>query len=169
MQIFVIGKTKSGKSSLAKELESVGYKTYEAGSWAREEFSKVNKGSSEELSVEFKENLTSYAMSKLANDFLYSFKKYEEFRKKEDCSRLVISGVRNPDDFIRMLGCDTENIVLFINSSQKHSGSLEEFEEGIGVIMSYLKWRKSVLEIPVLEISETAIFKEELERIGLLK
>lgn len=168
MQIFVIGKTKSGKSALSSELASVGFGTYEAGSWVREEFARVNTGTSEELSPIFKENLTNYALGQLKKDFLYSFKKYQEFQSKNDCTKLVISGVRNPDDFIRMLDCDSENLVLFINSSKKHSGALEEFEEGIGVIMSYLKWRKTVSEVPVVEIEETAIFKEALKNIGLL-
>lgn len=33
MQVFVIGKTKSGKSSLAHWLKEAGFSIYEAGAW----------------------------------------------------------------------------------------------------------------------------------------
>ena len=63
MQIFILGKTKSGKSSLAAKLKTCDFEIYEAGSWARNEFSKINKDVSDEMSIIFKNNLTNYALS----------------------------------------------------------------------------------------------------------
>lgn len=162
MQVFVIGKTKSGKSSLAHWLQEAGFSIYEAGAWARREFAQVNTGSSEEESYEFKENLTQFAMSKLKEDPNYSLKNYERFRQynNEKCIKLAIAGVRNPYDFKNMVECDSDNRVIFIDSEQKMlNGAVENFEKGIVNI------REICLEkgLPIFEVSSDDIFKDKVQ------
>lgn len=163
MQIFILGKTKSGKSTLAQIFEKHDYVTYEAGAWAREEFDQINSGSNEEFSSEFKENLTNYALGKLKEDCYYSVKKYEKFLTTTDKKNKVIIGVRNPDDFLQMLRMDKENVVVFINSKNKLSGSLELFEEGLNIIKEYIDWRKKLGNpIEFIEIDEKDITNRQL-------
>lgn len=168
MQVFILGKTKTGKSTLAKIVEEFNYTIYEAGAWARQEFSKINTGSTDEFSVEFKENLTQYALNKLKEDSYYSVKKYEEFLTKNKEKKLIV-GVRNPDDFLQMLRKDEKNLVIFINSNKQFEGSLELFEEGLKIIKDYLEWKEKLGNpIETINISEKDIHDENL-LIQLLK
>lgn len=172
MQIFILGKTKSGKSTLAHICKENDFTIYEAGAWARKEFDTLNTGSKDEFSVEFKENLTNYALGKLKEDSYYSVKKYEEFLK--DLKNLtglknihnekkLIVGVRNPDDFLQMLRMDKNNKVIFIKSKKQFTGSLELFEEGLEIIKQYLDWRlKLGNAIDVIEINEEDINDKQL-------
>lgn len=160
MQVFILGKTKTGKSTLAKIVKEFNYTIYEAGSWAREEFSTINTGSTDEFSQEFKENLTQYALSKLKEDSYYSVKKYEKFIKENEGKKLIV-GVRNPDDFLQMLRKADKNLVIFIQSQKQFEGSLELFEEGLKIIHDYLDWKKRLGNpIDVVEISEEDIHDE---------
>lgn len=163
MQVFIIGKTKSGKSTLANLFLDKGYVIYEAGSWARKEFEMINECSTDEFSNDFKENLTNYALSKLKEDCYYSVKQYEKFLSEKKIHKKLIVGVRNPDDFLQMLRMDSQNKVIFINSEKKYSGSLELFEEGLRIIMDYLLWREKLGNpIEVIEIKEQEVSNKEI-------
>lgn len=162
MQVFILGKTKTGKSTLAKIVKEFNYTIYEAGSWAREEFSKINTGEKDEFSAEFKENLTQYALSKLKEDSYYSLKKYEKFLLN-GVDRKLIVGVRNPDDFLHMLRKDEKNLVIFIKSKRQFDGALELFEEGLKIIKDYIDWKERLGNpINLIEIDESDIHDEEL-------
>lgn len=162
MQVFILGKTKSGKSTLAHICEQQGYTIYEAGSWARKEFELINTGSRDEFSVEFKENLTNYALGKLKEDNYYSVKKYESFLNEKNDDKKLIVGVRNPDDFLQMLRMDKDNKVIFIQSKKQCTGSLELFEEGLKIIKDYLDWKEKLgTPIEVIEINEEDILQKE--------
>lgn len=171
MQIFILGKTKSGKSSLAAKLKTCDFEIYEAGSWARNEFSKINKDVSDEMSIIFKNNLTNYALSILKTNPLYSFEKYIEFRNNnKNLKNIVISGVRNPDDFIRMIEQDDNNLVLFLKSSKEYeNGDLTNFEDGISVIKAYIQWKQQFLKLDYLEIDENADFNDVLNDLIIKK
>lgn len=162
MQLFILGKTKTGKTTLSNLFQKEGYQIYEAGSWARKEFELINKGTKDEFSFEFKENLTNYALSKLKEDNYYSVKQYEKFLNLQKVDKKLIVGVRNPDDFIQMLSMDKENKVIFINSEKQFSGSLELFEEGLKIIKDYLDWKKRLgNSIEVIEITEKQVSDKE--------
>lgn len=169
MQVFILGKTKSGKSTLANICQEQGYVIYEAGSWARKEFDVINLASCDEFSSEYKENLTNYALNKLKEDNYYSVKKYESFLLENTCDKKLIVGVRNPDDFLNMLRLDQDNKVIFITSKKKHQGSLELFEQGLKIIQDYLDWRKilgneiTTIEITENQVSDTQYVKEILK------
>jgi hypothetical protein len=171
MQIFVLGVTKVGKSTLARLLkESLEphrqFGVYEAGQWAREEFSLTPEAAlySDEFDPAFKNALTDYAMGKLKGSPGYSLERYKEFRAMhpEAIENVMISGVRNPDDFIGMLAFDRENIVVRIESGQRHAGSLGVFEEGLGVIDRYVDWK-------ILMSNSVRRVTVPVERIGDVK
>lgn len=167
--MFILGKTKSGKSTLANICQEQGYTIYEAGSWARQEFDVINTGSKDEFSSEFKENLTNYALDKLKTDCYYSLKKYEQFVVENVCEKKLIVGVRNPDDFLNMLRMDKENKVIFIHSKKSYEGSLELFEQGLKIIKDYLDWRKLLgNEIVTIELTEQQVLDKQYV-IQLLK
>ena len=162
MQVFILGKTKSGKSTLAHICEQHGYTTYEAGSWARKEFELINTGSRDEFSVEFKENLTNYALGKLKEDNYYSVKKYESFLTEKNVDKKLIVGVRNPDDFLQMLRMDKDNKVIFITSEKQFTGSLELFEEGLKIIKDYLNWKAKLGNpMEVIEMTEKQVLDKD--------
>lgn len=152
MQIFIIGTTKSGKSTLSDFFHQRGCFIYEAGSWVRQEFHAQNPQKFDEMSNEFKNQLTLFAMQKLQQDSLYSFKKYLEATSGISAPKIII-GVRNPDDFIHMLACDTQNKVIFLQDKFQFSGELAQFEEGIDVIIKYLEWKQRIVPIPTLNLS----------------
>lgn len=162
MQVFILGKTKSGKSTLANICQEQGYIIYEAGSWARKEFDLINTGSHDEFSSEFKENLTAYALTKLKEDSYYSVKKYEQFLLENKHDKKLIVGVRNPDDFLNMLRMDKLNKVIFINTEKSYEGSLELFEQGLQIIKDYLNWRKRLgNEIDMIEMNEQQVLDKQ--------
>lgn len=155
MQLFILGKTKSGKSTLASHLEKYNFITYEAGSWARKEFAQQCNVAYDEFSPEYKEQLTAFAMNKLKDDAYYSIKQYESFIQANDTANKLIVGVRNPNDFIHMLRYDSQNVVIFINSHQQHTGSLALFEEGLDIILQYIHFKNKIEQpIPFIEIAE---------------
>lgn len=165
MQIFILGKTKSGKTTLANICQEQGYTVYEAGSWARTEFDLINICSKDEFSSEFKENLTNYALGKLKEDSYYSLKKYESFLHENKVEKKLVVGVRNPDDFLNMLRMDKDNKVIFINSEKSYDGSLELFEAGLKIIKDYLDWRKLLgNSIETIELDEKQVVDTQYVR-----
>lgn len=143
MQIFLVGKTKTGKSTLASTIQK-GFPDaviYEAGSWVRSEFAQLH-GSFNEFDPVFKEQLTAYALAKLSNDHYYSLKQYESFLKNNRADIVIIAGVRNPDDFIGMLRYGNVNKVIMIEDGATMPDNLETFETGIDVMAQYLAWKQ---------------------------
>lgn len=162
-QVFLIGPTKSGKSTLAQKMVEHGFIIYEAGAWARKNFQEEFPGNYDEMCPKFKDELTKFAMSKLEKDYLYSFKKYQEFLEAHpNEKKIVIAGVRNPDDFINMQAISPKNHVIFLQTSKKHTGSLAKFESGISVIFEYVKWKQQQKIIPSITMTEDEIFHKEI-------
>jgi hypothetical protein len=156
MQIFILGPTKSGKSTLAKVFKEKQYHIYEAGSWARTEYNKIYPQYQDEFSVEFKESLTKFALDKLQQNPLYSFQQYLTSCAKITSTKVIV-GVRNPDDFINMFLQDSQNKVIFIDSQKVSHGTLGTFEKGLHVIEEYVKWKMDMSNILVTHIHEQDI------------
>ena len=146
MQIFVLGKTKTGKTTLSKQLQTLlKPQIYEAGSWARQEFiAAFPEKQGNEFSNEFKNDLTQYALDKLKANPYHSVQKYEAWKKTHRGLVTVIIGVRNPDDFLSMLRLDSDNRIIFIESEKVFHGQLELFEKGLNIIRDYLDWKNQL-------------------------
>jgi len=159
MQIFVLGKTKTGKSTLSQILQqNKDIPIYEAGAWARQEFSLRDSRIQDEFSPQFKEDLTQYALDILAHNPHHSFEQYQKWKSKNHCPNVIISGVRNPDDFFNMTQLDSNNLVIFITSNKQFEGSLEFFEQGLEIIKNYIRWKNKIHPFfNVIEISEQDI------------
>lgn len=157
MQLFILGKTKSGKSTLARTMDALGFNIYEAGAWARREFKEQYPDLElDEMSPVFKERLTRFAQDKLKQNPYYSLEQYEHYKLNHLYTNTAVVGVRNPDDFINMLRMDKENKIIFIQSDKQHTGSLVQFESGLDVIQRYLEWRETNgMPISVLFVYET--------------
>lgn len=170
MQIFLMGKTKTGKTTISELLQKKypQSKVYEAGAWARKEFQSFYFEASDEFSNEFKNKLTEFALKKLREDSLYSFKQYESWKANNKSDVTFISGVRNPDDFIHMLEKDTNNIIVFIDTKKNFEGSLELFEKGLVIIKNYVSWKKELgIHIPVFHISDKEIEQGKVEKLTI--
>lgn len=155
MQLFLLGQTKTGKTTLAniihQHLSTKNYTQYEAGSWAREEYPKISED--DEFSQTYRNNLTQYALNKLREDPSYSLNKYKTWLKKTQCENIIISGVRNPDDLINMMNYSTKNKFIFINANTNFKGLINDFEKGLVIIKDYLMWKQSLFNnVSLLEI-----------------
>lgn len=170
MQIFLMGKTKTGKTTISQLLkkEYSQSQIYEAGAWAREEFQLFYRENFDEYSNDFKNKLTEFALQKLRKDSLYSFKKYKEWKMNNKNQITLISGVRNPDDFIHMLEEDKNNIIIFIDTQKSFSGALELFEKGLTLIENYVLWKKELgVNIPIFNITDKDIEDKNLTQLIL--
>ena len=163
MQVFIIGATKSGKSTLARMIQEKGISIYEAGSWVREEFHAQHPEPHDEMSNDFKNALTQFAKNKLKDNNLYSFQKYQE-KTQNIAGNLAIIGVRNPDDFIHMIEQSKDNRVIFLTNRFDFTGELADFETGIDVIKAYIQWKKAIMNIPTIEISLSDINSPEMQQ-----
>ncbi len=142
MQIFILGKSKSGKTTLSQKFLTKQCVIYEAGAWARKEYSQ-QKNHLEELDSAYRLSLTNYALSQLQKDNQYSIKQYDMFLSQCQCDVKIIVGVRNPDDFIAMLDRDQDNKVIVVNQNRDHQES-SEFDEGLEVIERYVSWKNKM-------------------------
>lgn len=147
MQVFIIGKSKAGKSTLAKKVLEIlpNACLYEAGSWTREEFKVFDNSQYDEMSELFRDKLTKFALDKLKANPNYSFEKFNDWNNlHKDIKHKIIIGVRNPDDFIQMTLQDKNNKVIFIDGKGKTSTTTDLFEEGLEVIKKYVLWKNNL-------------------------
>lgn len=134
MNIFIIGNSKSGKSTLSSLMASdLGYKVVSAGGWVREAFADKTPSRKEmdDYSCEtFKHNPNAcieYIMEQIGNE-----------------SNVIIEGIRNPRDFMFLY--QPEDIVIFIKLNPIVEES--DFEtKGINAIQAYLEFISLTSEI----------------------
>lgn len=149
MILFIIGATKTGKSSLSRLLQSLIPTTphhYEAGSWARIAFDSAHPGPHDEHDPLFKDRLTAFALDELRANPLRSVEHYRTWRQSHPGS-LIISGVRNPEDFVHFTALEQTSPIriLFLTSQTFSCGpTLSLFEQGIPIIRSYVHWKNSI-------------------------
>lgn len=133
MKIFVIGATKSGKTTTAKTLvQKLGCNFISASEWARDNFlpSEINP------SVEnYTKEITEWSRKHLKDDpdrCIKYIKKNNNLNK--NC---VIDGIRSPSDFIKLFD-PKEDRVFFIDHDAHQI--VNDFESGIYVIDEHMKW-----------------------------
>lgn len=143
MQLFIIGYTKTGKSTLARMCAKAGYSVYEAGAWARREYASLHPGDHDDMCPAYKNALAAHAMKVLSRDPMHSMVEYGKFMMEGHDKRLIV-GVRNPGDFIHMLSRDAVNRVIFITRDGPHGGNLGLMEQGVDIIHSIVMWMQKI-------------------------
>lgn len=102
--LWVIGHTSSGKSTYAKKIaENAGIFAFEAGAWVRENCDK--NASTEEL--------TEYAQKTLKEQPRFSALKIQRvLTSLSENQRIIISGARNPFDFVTNFDHKLDSVVF---------------------------------------------------------
>lgn len=171
MQIFLLGKTKVGKTTLSNHLLEIlnekNIAIYEAGSWAREQYKTyTDNKDQDEMSNEFKNSLTQFSLDTLKINPYHSFNMFMNWKEKNKEKNKLIIGVRNPDDFLLMLKEDSQNKVILIKTNKVYLGQLELFEEGLNIIESYIDWKEKLYPnnplLSILKIDEEQINDKQL-------
>ncbi len=133
MKIFIIGATKSGKTTTAKTLVAkLGFNFISASEWARENFVPTNINLPTDT---YAKEITEWSKELLKED---PDKCFKYIKKNHNLNKnCVIDGIRNPTDFIKLFDPKFDR-VLFI----EHHAHLitSDFESGIFVIDEHLKW-----------------------------
>lgn len=146
--IFIVGKTKTGKSTFAKLfcekilLCSSGEVHVEASVWVR-----AGCGSDEQDPA-FREKATRYAAETLAKDALFSAnnikERIEKVRANNATMPCAISGIRNPVDFLRLYN-PTHDYVIFLGQGLP---SMNTFDDGVDRIFDTMVW---LLDIGIID------------------
>ncbi len=158
MTIFVIGYTATGKTPFAQKLANeLGYKHISASEWVKTKF----KASSETLTrEEYVKEITSYSIEQLKVD-PDSCVRYiiDNYREDFFNGTLVIDGVRNPRDFMKLFYSETDKVISLESINKE---ALTEFEEGVQVIKQYCLW---LINNNLIEEEQTKIveFKERMD------
>jgi hypothetical protein len=130
--LFLVGLTKSGKTTIAARLASeLGLIHVPASAWAREGFG--DKGSG----PDFTRRLTEWSLVKLRADPDVCVR-HVRARFTLDRGGHVIEGVRNPRDLVGLHDPRRDVIVRIDNA--RVIGPETAFEEGVDVICAYAEW-----------------------------
>ena len=129
MNIFVLGYTHTGKSSLCDLLvEKTAFNYVKGSKWVRSIFSEdINN-------LTFLENITAFSIKKLAEnqDVCIDFVRQE---LKQDN---IIDGFRNVNDFMKLFNYKTDKVILL--KLKNNSVAPTKFDLGVDVIESSLNW-----------------------------
>lgn len=145
MLTFIIGTTKSGKTTLSHLIQKIlqNSEIYEAGGWALQEYGSIPCAVLPDDPY-YKQYVTGYSINKLLHDPQYSYKKFKHWYENSNTPHHIINGVRNPDDFILMSSNATKYLVVIIKDTKVYGGALETFENGLKVIEEYLLWKQTI-------------------------
>lgn len=134
MHYFVIGPSRSGKSTLARRVsEKHGMQLVSAGEWVRRWY--LADGD-DEVSQRQVEALTDYAVAILRAAPRTSL---EYMRENYDLTRpTVFEGIRNPMDFCGLFDPSRDWVVRLAPRSSEFVPTV--FEGGVEVIDAYLRW-----------------------------
>ena len=139
MKIFIIGATKSGKTTLAEKLsKKYNFKHIKASALIRDIFPKNE--SDFKSKQEFTEAITKFSLDINRKD-PYIVSRYLRTSNNLD-QNCIIEGIRNPNDFFELFDIANDKVILLKheNSDLKET----EFEKGIEIIKDYLLWNLRV-------------------------
>jgi hypothetical protein len=130
--LFLVGRTKSGKTTIAARLATdLGLTHVAASAWAREGFGEVGSGE------DFTRRITAWSLAKLHEDpdVCVRF-----VRARHELARggHVIEGVRNPRDLV-LLHDPTHDAIAWIDSARVPA-AVTPFERGVEIICAYAAW-----------------------------
>lgn len=153
MSIFVLGRSRTGKSPFAQEISRFFHAQHiGASEWVRSRFIADDYGDDR---AAFVAAITKFSLQQLAEnpsacvDFI---------RSKYDLGAFcVIEGLRNPSDFIKLFDSRKDAVVFL----EHENGDLPvtEFETGLETIKSYLNWLVRTSMLPANRVN-TYRFKD---------
>lgn len=135
MKIFIIGISKTGKSTISKYLsEKYNVEHIQASASIRNTFQ--YKEENYNTQQEFIEAITKYSI-KLNQKEPYFISNYiiNNYNLKKD---VIIEGIRNPNNFFSLFDITKDKVIIldYLNNEINKT----TFEKGIDVIKEYLKW-----------------------------
>ena len=139
MKVFIIGATKSGKTTLAEKLsKKYNFKHIKASALIRDIFPKNE--SDFKSKQEFTEAITKFSLDINRKD-PYIVSRYLRTSNNLD-QNCIIEGIRNPNDFFELFDIANDKVILLKHENNDLKET--EFEKGIEVIKDYLLWNLRV-------------------------
>ena len=139
MKVFIIGATKSGKTTLAEKLsKKYDFKHIKASALIRDIFPKNE--SDFKSKQEFTEAITKFSLDINRKD-PYIVSRYLRTSNNLD-QNCIIEGIRNPNDFFELFDIANDKVILLKHENNDLKET--EFEKGIEVIKDYLLWNLRV-------------------------
>ncbi len=139
MKVFIIGATKSGKTTLAEKLsKKYDFKHIKASALIRDIFTKNE--SDFKSKQEFTEAITKFSIDVNRKD-PYIISRYLRTSNNLD-QNCIIEGIRNPNDFFELFDIANDKVILLKHENNDLKET--EFEKGIEVIKDYLLWNLRV-------------------------
>ena len=139
MKVFIIGATKSGKTTLAEKLsKKYNFKHIKASALIRDIFTKNE--SDFKSKQEFTEAITKFSLDVNRKD-PYIISRYLRTSNNLD-QNCIIEGIRNPNDFFELFDIANDKVILLKHENNDLKET--EFEKGIEVIKDYLLWNLRV-------------------------
>jgi hypothetical protein len=131
---FIIGASRSGKSTYARRLSArTGWQVVSAGAWAREWYLAERD---DEVSQRQIEDLTDYAVAILraapATTIGYISERFDLSLPT------IIEGIRNPWDFCRLFDPTQDRVTVLDRQGGEFTSTV--FEGGVAIIHAYLLW-----------------------------
>ena len=139
MKVFIIGATKSGKTTLAEKLsKKYDFKHIKASALIRDIFPKNE--SDFKSKQEFTEAITKFSLDVNRKD-PYIISRYLRTSNNLD-QNCIIEGIRNPNDFFELFDIVNDKVILLKHENNDLKET--EFEKGIEIIKDYLLWNLKV-------------------------
>ena len=139
MKVFIIGATKSGKTTLAEKLsKKYNFKHIKASALIRDIFPKNE--SDFKSKQEFTEAITKFSIDVNRKD-PYIISRYLRTSNNLD-QNCIIEGIRNPNDFFELFDIVNDKVILLKHENNDLKET--EFEKGIEIIKDYLLWNLRV-------------------------
>lgn len=161
MNVFIIGTSRTGKSTLSEIFFDSGYNVIKASEYFRKSFKYTEDYFKD--SNEFIHAITEFSKKELQKNPYVNIdyiKNNFSFLDKN-----VIEGIRNPIDFSSLFNA-SEDIVIIL---KKVGGNISstDFEEGIDIIENYMKWgiNNLIIKPCQLEVIEFSSYDEILPLI----
>lgn len=146
MKIFLIGLSKSGRTTVAKALaEKQGNYYVSAMDWL---FSTFRVKTSSEDDLDYERNFTDYLIERIrANPYLISDNILEVIRTAPKNTNFIIDGLSNPQNFIKLFDYN-QDLVVVLNRLDSENDSTDQDNIALNVIRDYLYWLSSMNLFP---------------------
>lgn len=140
MKVFILGMTKSGRTTVAKALCQEGYEFIDASSWIKCTFRDQKP---DEHIQQYQDEYQDYLTSRLrSNHQLVIDNVSDVMSAYNDNSSFVIDGITSPRDFVHLF--DFENdYVVFLNRTDNEAEYKDCDRIGLTVMRDYCFWMSS--------------------------